>query len=157
MAAPRQTVEQRLRALEEKTDYYEKKDLKLTTTYSKSKPGPDAICHDDDNIELTFNPRIAKDGISYFWITANISYRGDIGGADMLVNPQDQEEIVCSKSVQATASGQTITLKKFCSFDVERGDKFRFRFYVHVGNPCTSVREIQTELKITNVWMVEPE
>jgi hypothetical protein len=155
MAAPRPTVEQRLKAVEKKTDYYQTKNLKLTTTYRRSKPGPDAVCNDDTYIEMTFDPQVANSGISYFWITANIRYRGDIRGATMQLNP-DQSP-VCGRSASVSTSAGTIMLQKFCSFDVDKGDKFRARFYVNVGNPCVSVLEIQTELKITNVGIVEPE
>jgi hypothetical protein len=149
----RATVEQRLRGLELKTDYFKKTNRKITKNFSRTSAGPRA-CGFETGVIL--DPKITLGGISYAWMTATVQYSGNPGNIEMNFAPVGFG-FPCNAAKANVAPSGTATLKKFCSFDVEKGDKYRVTFLVGRGETCDVISDVALELKLTNIEVIEPE
>jgi hypothetical protein len=149
------TLDTRVKQLELKTDYFKKKNIKVVRQYHRQ-PAPAATpsaCV--GSLSMSFNPGVLSVGTAYAWLTATVTYNGD--PASIFVNWAPRGfGFPCGRTVGATAGSGTVTLKQYCSFDVDAGDVFTATF--ETGRGCTGdiVQAISASMKFTLIQVVEP-
>jgi hypothetical protein len=161
-SAQGQTVSDRVRLLEQKTDYFLKKNRKVQRTYSKPRAAPassstaaSAECT-PESIPMTFNPNIVSGGTAHAWLTATVRYSGNPVNVFVNWGPPNFG-FPCGKAENSPGPGGTVVLKQYCSFDVSVADKFVARFGTGVGCPGTQISTIDATMKFTLIEVVEPE
>jgi len=105
---------------------------------------------------MSFNPNVQSGGTAYAWVSATITYTGDPVNIDMHWGPVDFP-LPCARGVNnVAAGGGTVTIKQYCSFDVDTGDLFRV--YFNTGKGCVNelIQSVDATLKFTFIQVVEP-
>ena len=157
------TIESRVRALENKTDYYEKRIRRSNQSHTKSDGR--AICPGGKYLSFSFGTT-AVFGTTYAWVTTTVNYKSNGSGGAL----QEIEAIFTAGpnscvlfSVETSPSGDTFTLKRFCSVDISPGDRYGMRIFAGAGpnvdqvNPCEYILSANIEMKATEIQLVEPD
>jgi hypothetical protein len=155
---PKATIEQRVRTLEFKTDYYTKKNKRVVRTLHKSGghfPGCENPGDPASEIKFSLDPEITKGGVSYAWVKATVTYHNKPGNVAMVFGPEPEQS--CSKSVPAPGAAGSVKLNKFCSFTVEPKDTIQFTVYTSDLFACKNITGVTVELKTTNIEVIEPD
>lgn len=155
---PKAAIDQRVKALELKTDYYTKKDKRVVRTLAASTSTlPGCENPDDPSAEIKFSldPQITRGGMSFAWVKATVTYRNKPGNVAMVFGPEPERS--CSKSTRAPGVTGSAKLAKFCFFSVEPKDTVQFTFYTAALYACKNITRVSVELKTTNIEVVEPD
>lgn len=155
---PKAAIDQRVKALELKTDYYTKKNKRVVRTLTKNGgnlPGCENPNDPASEVKFSIDPQITRAGVSYAWVTATVKYQNNPGNVAMVFGPEPAQS--CSKSVHAPGMTGSVNLKKFCSFNVDPEDTVQFTFYTSALYACKNITRVSVELKTTNIEVVEPD
>ena len=153
-----QSINERVKKLENKTDYYVKKNRIFKKSKSASPrlssaqntTTPKEACPIGAN-ELLIDPGIAVGGTLYGWIKATVTYSN--GAGNIFVN-WGNSGFPCGHTVTTVQSSGVAELKDYCSFDVQPGDTFFFNF--GTGNGAC-VQKVDLEFKTTIIEVKEPD
>ena len=149
-----QSIENRVKALETKTKYYDQKQRRITKTYKKKKTAAMASRPDCDGyIEFTFDPQVQANGALHVWIQADVKYSGDPGGKmELMVN----SEWAFADAFQSGAG--MVTLKKYRTLTAEPGLKLFVSVGPSNGLACASIiTDATITMKTTMIEMIEPQ
>jgi hypothetical protein len=154
------TTEQRLQAVEAKTDFYVKTIKTLSQSYKKGRAGSQWQCT-ATKMTLTVNPKITLAGTSYVWATAAVKLAGSLGpGSTAQFSFWTTGKPLKTCDLYSDVKTTTATYKKYCALEVEAKDKFQFVFDLSDGGgtlrACDHVASVDLELKLVNVGIEEP-
>jgi hypothetical protein len=151
------TLDQRVKALEVKTNYYTKKSQKVVTTLAKTNghfPGCENPDDPASEIKFSLDPQITRGGVSYAWVKATVTYQNKPGNVTVVFGPEPDQS--CSKTAPAPGPTGSVNLSKFCSFNVEPKETYQFTVYTSALLACKNITGVTVELKTTNIEVVEP-
>jgi hypothetical protein len=171
-----QTLEQRMKRVENKTDYYTKKQIKTVKSWQRPKPGMkssasraqdittgpcDGTDDVDQNIIFSFDAGVKSTGTVFVWVKANVTTSQQANDINILTSsvPYSTKMGSCDGSAQENGDSFPIpgnyTIKGRCSFYAEPNMKIRVEVFTYPG--CSIIKSADVEVKTVNIEVIEPQ
>lgn len=152
-----QSIDDRVKKLENKTDFYVKKSRIFKKSKSASPrlsslhngPTTQSACSSVVG-EIVVDPGVTMGGTLHGWMKATVTYTN---GPDNIFVNWGNTGFPCGNTVTTTQSSGVAELKGYCSFDVQPGSKFSFNFGSGRG---ACLQNVQLEFKTTIIEVIEP-
>ena len=169
-----QTLEQRMKRVENKTDYYTKKQIKIAKSWQRPKPGMkssavkaqdittgpcDGTNDDDQNIIFLFDPGVKSTGTVFVWVEADVTTSQQANDINITTRPEPWFNVMGSCDGSAYVDSFPIpgnyTIKGRCAYYAEPNMKISVDVSAYPG--CSIIKSATVEIKTVNIEVIEPQ